>query len=176
MAALELAREGFVGAVSSFQGGALLDDPDFVGAGLQAKLGALLTDHRRRALLALPAQERLLEVVESAARPHAAAWLQALPVPRLGQTMAAVEFRCRLQYHLLIPIFSEVSQCPRCSLPMDRWGDHAVQCRVGVGVANTFRHNVVRDMLLRIGRELLLPVGREPPFPVQVPGMESVLI
>ena len=99
--------------------------------------------------------------------------LQALPVLRLGQTMAAVEFRCRLQYHLLIPMYRAGSRCPRCSGIMDRWGDHAVQCRVGVGVANTFRHNAIRDLILRIGRELSLPVGREPSFPVQVPGLET---
>jgi hypothetical protein len=39
---------------------------------------------------------------------------------------------------------------------------------VGIGVANTFRHNAVRDCHLRIGREVQLPVGREPPLPVQV--------
>ena len=87
--------------------------------------------------------------------------------------MAAVEFRCRLQYHLLIPMYRAGLRCLRCSGIMDRWGDHAVQCRVGVGVANTFRHNAIRDLILRIGRELSLPVGREPSFPVQVPGLET---
>jgi hypothetical protein len=66
-------------------------DPQFIGFGLQHKFGSLLSQQRRRALLALPAQNRLLEVVELAARPHASAWLQALPVVRLGQTMSAVD-------------------------------------------------------------------------------------
>ncbi len=90
---------------------------------------------------------------------------------RLGQTTAAIEFRCRLKYQLLIPMFLEGSRCPRCAVLKDRWGDHAVQW--GWEVANTFWHNAVRNMLLGIGRELSLPVGRERPFPVQVPGLET---
>jgi hypothetical protein len=56
---------------------------------------------------------------------------------------------------------------------MDVWGDHAVQCRVGRGVDNTYRHNVVRDCLFRMGNELQVLVGREPQLPVQVWGMEA---
>ena len=99
MGALRLAQEDFCTEVPVVHQD-LMDESVIAGVGLQAKLGSLLSNHRRRALLALPAQERLLEVIESAARPHAGAWLQALPVLRLGQTMAAVEFRGRLlQYH-----------------------------------------------------------------------------
>ena len=149
----------------------LLDDPLFSDSQLQFKLGSLLSDHYRRALLALPAQERVVEVVQSAGRPHAAAWLQALPVARLGQCMSLVEFRCRLKYHLLIPIYPVGTWCSRCASPMDIWGDHAVQCRVGAGVANTYRHNCVRDCLYRMARDLRLPVGREPSFPVPTPDL-----
>jgi hypothetical protein len=121
----------------------------------------------------LPAQNRLLEVVESAAQPHASAWLQALPVVRMNQTMSAVEFQCRLKYNLLIPLYADGACCPQCSAVMDPWGDHAVQCRVGVGLANTFRHNAVWDCLLRMATELLLPIGKEPPLPVQVLGLST---
>ncbi len=117
--ALRLAQEYFCTEVPLVHQD-LMGDSIIADVGLQAKLGSLLSDHRRRALLALPAKERLLEVIESAARPHAGAWLQALPVLRLGQTMAAVEFRCRLQYHLMIPMYRAGSRCPRCSGIMDR--------------------------------------------------------
>ena len=40
-------------------------------------------------------------------------------------------------------------------------------------VANTYRHNQVRDCLYRVAKELQLMVGREPQFPVQAPGLEA---
>eukprot|EP00884_Botryococcus_braunii_P004203 jgi/Botrbrau1/13784/Bobra.0056s0035.1 len=81
--------------------------------------------------------------------------------------MANVEFRCRLRYQLLIPMFPRGAPCPRCG-QMDRWGDHAVQRRVGHGLAVTSRHNAVRDLLFRIGKEVGAVVTREPPLPVRV--------
>jgi hypothetical protein len=56
---------------------------------------------------------------------------------------------------------------------MDRWGDHAVQCRQGKGVGVTFRHNAVRDILFRICKELGLDVVREPSFQVRGWGAEG---
>jgi hypothetical protein len=56
---------------------------------------------------------------------------------------------------------------------MDRWGDHAVQCRIGKGVAVTYRHNAVRENLYRMARVLGLDVVREPHFPIRVPGAEG---
>eukprot|EP00884_Botryococcus_braunii_P000089 jgi/Botrbrau1/10080/Bobra.0355s0033.1 len=56
---------------------------------------------------------------------------------------------------------------------MHRWGDHAVQCRVGRGVANTYRHNAVRDLLFRVGKEVETVVVREPPLPVRGLGFEA---
>jgi hypothetical protein len=143
----------------------LLDDPLFSDSQLQFKLGSLLSDHYRRALLALPARERVLEVIQSAGRPHAAAWLQALPVARLGQCMCPVEFRFRLKYQFLFHIYPFRTRRP-CASRRDICGDHALQCRVGIGVANTYRHNCVRDCLFRMARDLRLPVGREPSLPV----------
>jgi hypothetical protein len=69
----------------------------------------------------------------------------------------------------MIPMFNDGTPCPRCGLCMDRWGDHAVQCRVGRGVANTYCHNAVRDILIRVGKEVV----REPPFPFRVLGFEA---
>eukprot|EP00884_Botryococcus_braunii_P006641 jgi/Botrbrau1/15979/Bobra.0375s0004.1 len=91
----------------------------------------------------------------------------------MGQVMANIEFRCRLPYQLLIPMSPRGAPCPRCGQEMDRWGDHAVQCRVGRGVAVTFRHNAVRDLLFRIGMEVAAVGTREPPLPVRVVGFES---
>jgi hypothetical protein len=137
------------------------------------KLGNLLAKTRREYLLAPPAPRRLHEVLHSSALPRAHEWLLALPVPRLGQAMLAVDVSCRLMYHLCVPIFPVGAICPCCSLPMDRWGDHAVQCRVGKGIAVTYRHNAVRGILYRMAKELGLDVVRETHFPIHVPGAEG---
>eukprot|EP00884_Botryococcus_braunii_P021563 jgi/Botrbrau1/8090/Bobra.0230s0015.1 len=169
--AVEAARLSFLDVCPDFDW-ELLDEA-FLDTDVQRKLGELLSNIRRRTLLALPAQERLIQVLDSAARPHASGWLQALPVERMGQVMANIEFRCRLRYQLLSPMFPRGAPCPRCGQDMDRFGDHAVQCRVGRGVAVTYRHNAVRDMLFRVGKEVEAVVTREPPLPVRVVGFET---
>eukprot|EP00884_Botryococcus_braunii_P011270 jgi/Botrbrau1/20143/Bobra.0173s0045.1 len=123
--------------------------------------------------LTLPARERLIHVLDSAARPHASGWLQALPVERMGQVMANIEFRCWLRYQLLIPMFPwGGSMSPVWSGDGSVWY-HAVQCRVGRGVAVTSRHNAVWDLLFRIGKEVEAVVTWEPPLPVRVVGFET---
>jgi hypothetical protein len=87
--------------------------------------------------------------------------------------MSMSTFVCLGEYRLLIPMYSEGTRCPRCHVPMDKWGDQAVQCWIGIGVAKTYRHVTVRDCLFRVPRELQLSVGREPQFPVQIPGLAS---
>lgn len=166
------AREMFLSHVGQFDAD-LLDNPEFTQRGLQGKLGLALGSARRDFVLASPALPRLREVVASNSLPHASAWLLALPVPRSGQAMLPIDFSCRLKYSLFIPIYSVGAVCPCCSSPMDRWGDHAVQCRQGKGVAVTYRHNVVRDLLYRLAKDLGLDVAREPHFPVRVPGAEG---
>lgn len=169
---LEAARRAFGDLVGDFDD-SQFDSPDFVRRDLQKKLGSLSAKVRRDSLLAHPAPQRLHEVLLSSSLPHASAWLHALPLPRLGQSMLGVDFSCRLRYQLCIPIFLEGSPCPCCSEPLDRWGDHAVQCRYGKGVSATSRHNAVRDVLFVMGRRLGLDVEREPHFPVRVPGAEG---
>eukprot|EP00884_Botryococcus_braunii_P023541 jgi/Botrbrau1/9871/Bobra.0080s0006.1 len=169
--AVEEARLSFMGFCPEFDW-ELLDDA-FLDTDVQRKLSELLAIKRRHALLALPARERFVQVIESAARPHAHGWLLALPVKRMGQVMSNIEFRCRLLYQLMIPMFPIGAPCPRCGQDMDRWCDHAVQCRVGRGVAFTFRHNAVWDALFRIGKEVEAMVTREPPLPVRVLGFEA---
>jgi hypothetical protein len=169
---VQAAREAFSGLVGAFDG-AVLEDPEYVQRGLQGKLGLALARLRRDFLLASPALPRVQEVGLSSSLPHASEWLLALPVPRAGQAMLAIDFTCRLRYMLCIPIFTEGALCPCCSYPMDRWGDHAVQCNQGKGVAVTYRHNSVRDILFRICKELGIAVEREPSFPVRVPGAEG---
>eukprot|EP00884_Botryococcus_braunii_P022983 jgi/Botrbrau1/9369/Bobra.354_2s0024.1 len=169
--AVEEARLSFLDVCPDFDW-ELLDEA-FLDTDVQRKLGELLSNIRRRTIIALPAQERLIQVLDWAARPHASGWLQALPVELMGQVMANIEFRCRLRYQLLIPMFPGGAPCPRCGQDMDRFGDHAVQCRVGRGVAVTYPQNAVQDMLFRIGKEVEAVVTREEPLPVRVVGFET---
>ena len=129
-AAVSEAKDLYLGLVGSGHVG-ILDDPEVTSTGLQSCLSLILYDVHRKALLALPAQERVVEVVTSAAEGSVSSWLLALPVERLGQTMSPLEFRSRLKYQLCVKLFREGARCPRCSEAMDAWGDHAVQCRGG---------------------------------------------
>eukprot|EP00884_Botryococcus_braunii_P008369 jgi/Botrbrau1/17533/Bobra.0529s0003.1 len=169
--AVEERRSSFLDVCPEFDW-ELLDDA-FLDTDVQRKLRELLSNIRRRALLALPARERLIQVLDSAARPHASGWLQALPVERMGQVMANIEFRCRLWYQLLIPMFPGGAPCPPCGQKMDWFGDHAVQCRAGRGVAVTSRHNAERDLLFRTGKDVEAVATWEPPLPVWVVGSET---
>jgi hypothetical protein len=170
--AVSEARAGFAQTIPAFDVN-VLNTAALSRKGLQGKLGEFASKVRRDVLLARPAIPRLHEVILSAGLPHACQWLQALPLQRLGQGMSAIDFVCRLKYHLLIPLYTEGAVCPCCSQPMDCWGDHAIQCRYGRAVATTHRHNMVRDILFRIARELGVRVEREPHFPVRVPGAEG---
>jgi hypothetical protein len=62
---------------------------------------------------------------------------------------------------------------PEVCNAMDRWGDHAIQCRLGGGGANTYRHKPVRDWLFRMAREFGVSVWREPALSAQIPGSDS---
>eukprot|EP00884_Botryococcus_braunii_P010534 jgi/Botrbrau1/19482/Bobra.0908s0002.1 len=56
----------------------------------------------------------------------------------MGQVMSNIKFWCLLRYQLMIPMFPVGAPCPRFGRDMDRWGDHAVQCRVGHGGGGYF--------------------------------------
>jgi hypothetical protein len=132
------------------------DSTTSLGAAVMAAERAdLLTqlDHKSSALLL------------SSSLPQAFAWLLALPDCRYQLTMDPLAFRCRLAYHLGLPLFHPHQACRFCSSPMDAYGDHALHCGVGRGASHTFRHHRVRDCV----RRLLVAAGftttSEPPLP-----------
>jgi hypothetical protein len=152
---------------------ALFQDPDFVRGKVQAQLSKPLCQRAYRELIDDPARsDRDRAVLHSLAQPGASDWLLALPVPHLQQTMAPEQFRCRLQYQLLIPMFLEGSQCPYCLRELDVWGDHAVHCTSGGDVAIVGRHYSVRNGLDAVLTSARQRVTREPTFPTPVPGQE----
>ncbi|XP_056699878.1 uncharacterized protein [Spinacia oleracea] len=93
---------------------------------------------------------RLVALWKSQQGDHSSAWLRAVPISGLGQTMNGKTYRSVLCYRLGIPLFSDSTPCSACSRVFDGdiYGDHAVSCAGIVGIKH--RHNVVRDTLLDI--------------------------
>ena len=103
--------------------------------------------------------------------PHASDWLSVRPSPPLGLHLRGPEFIFALKYRLGVPLYGSEGECPACSLPSDRMGDHALSCaQYGERIA---RHNVIRDIIfetaasaalapVREGRHLLPGQGAKP--------------
>ena len=93
---------------------------------------------------------RQLALWKSQQGDHTSAWLRAVPISGLGQTMNAKAYRRVLCYRLGVPLFSVTAPCSACSRVFagDIFGDHAVSCAGIVGIKH--RHNVVRDTLVDV--------------------------
>ncbi|XP_071708976.1 uncharacterized protein [Rutidosis leptorrhynchoides] len=85
---------------------------------------------------------------------HTSAWLRAVPILGLGQTMNAKTYRCVLCYRLGVPLFSISTACSACSrvFTRDIFGDHAVSCAVWsssyakvIWITCEFRLNDLKD-------------------------------
>ena len=91
--------------------------------------------------------------------PHASDWLSVCPSPALGLHMRGPEFICALKYRLGVPLYGSEGECPACSLPCDRMGDHALSCaQYGERIA---RHNVLRDIIFETAASAALAPARE---------------
>ena len=106
---------------------------------------------------------RQVALLSCVREPHAQDFLFTIPIDGLGQRMNPRQFRSVLCYRLAVPLFSEGSLCPSCSVHrMDQWGDHAIHCSSEVGVK--FRHNLVRDVLIDICSKVGVAVRKEAPL------------
>ena len=93
----------------------------------------------------LPLQDALR--VQCLQSPLSGAYAQCLPSQTQGLTFSDYEFRLLLKHRLgmaILPPCCTGQPCPRCSLPMDIKGEHALTCRY-----SDFwdRHNLVRDLI-----------------------------
>ena len=85
---------------------------------------------------------RLLNV----ARPHAGAWLNAMPSIALKLALSPAEFNVLVRWWLGAPVCSGKHVCPRCSkVTCDENGYHQTTCRFGGNLG--VRHNGLRDTL-----------------------------
>ncbi|GJZ69890.1 putative reverse transcriptase domain-containing protein [Tanacetum coccineum] len=86
--------------------------------------------------------------------------------PQMMKNLAKCYFRViekGLISKLSVPMLFEGSLCPSCNAHrMDQWGDHAVHCSSEVGV--TFRHNLVRDILVDMCSKVGIMVRKEAPM------------
>ena len=78
---------------------------------------------------------------------YAAAWLRAIPNPKLGLATASHEFVIAVKLWLEIPIFPDFSKAIRCMCghTIDSFGDHLLGC--GHGSLRSRRHNALRDII-----------------------------
>jgi hypothetical protein len=70
--------------------------------------------------------------LERQSRPHAGAWLHAVPNQALDNKFGASDFRTLLRFHLGLPLISSNlvgSPCPLCNTSLDRFGDHILSCQ-----------------------------------------------
>ena len=102
---------------------------------------------------------------------HSGDWLTCAPVRSLGLHLRPPEFVLAAKYRLGLPIYQTEGPCPACLRPMDKFGDHALSCCVGLGRVS--RHNSIRDALFdtavsaglnpkKEGRFLIPGVDRRP--------------
>jgi hypothetical protein len=91
-------------------------------------------------------------------KPHANAWLSAVPSDVLGNTAVIKprNFQIAVRRLLSLPVFdSTLNQlCPYCKLTMDNLGDHALSCKTGGDIIT--RHNAIRNLTNDVATEGLL--------------------
>ena len=92
-------------------------------------------------------------------RPHANAWITALPSTEDGKDtiLAPRTFRTAVSRLLGLPLYKPQTPCPACQQTMDLFGDHALCCKK-TGDTIT-RHNIIRNWVWKVAEDgLLSPV------------------
>ena len=68
-------------------------------------------------------------------------WLTSIPNLWSNTVIDPAAFRCLLKYSIGIPIMSEDQRCPDCGKNQDKFGHHALSCKVASGKID--RHNSI---------------------------------
>ena len=92
---------------------------------------------------------------------HAGAWWGALPSQKEKTHLSGPDFRALAKWWLGMPQMPDHlagAECPRCSVTLDIWGDHAVCCKLN---SLTQRHMALQDSLMDIVRSVGLSCRRE---------------
>ena len=117
--------------------------------GVSQKKVSLKVDLFNQSLLLLHFSEggdkREIARMASLGLPHAGNWLSVVPSPALGLHLRSPEFIPVLKYRLGIQVYSNDAECPVCSSPSDRMGDHALGCCKSNDRIS--RHNILRDVI-----------------------------
>lgn len=70
-------------------------------------------------------------------------WLTTAPNRWNNTTIEPASFRSLIKYYLGIPLMSQDQACPDCKKPQDRFGHHALSCKVASGKID--QHNSIVD-------------------------------
>ena len=132
-------------------------------SGVSQKEASLKVDLQNQSLLLHHINEegeaREIARMASLGLPRAGSWLSVVPSPALGLHLRAAEFIPVVKYRLGLPIYAKDGNCPACSKPSDRMGDHSLGCR------NTSdriaRHNMLRDVIFEAAASADLGPSRE---------------
>ena len=132
-------------------------------SGVSQKEASLKVDLQNQSLLLHHINEegeaREIARMASLGLPRAGSWLSVVPSPALGLHLRAAEFIPIVKYRLGLPIYAKNGNCPACSKPSDRMGDHSLGCR------NTSdriaRHNMLRDVIFEAAASADLGPSRE---------------
>jgi hypothetical protein len=124
-------------------------------------LSSLKVKYQVDEFIASRSSARERHVVE-ACRKDSGTWLLVFPLPHLGMSMSAQEWRCAAWFRLGKQLYSAPSNCPVCKdAVLDVYGIHATYCQ-GYGDA-TARHNAVRNTLWNICKDAKLSVSDSEP-------------
>ena len=58
--------------------------------------------------------------------PHSGDYLYVIPSKSLGLHLRTPDWVSSVKYRLGCSVFSQDGQCPACTKPSDKWGDHAI--------------------------------------------------
>ena len=100
----------------------------------------------------------------------ASSWAFVTPSKDLGHAFTPTQFRTLARWWLGVDIYHEDSTCPmpKCSLPLDSKGDHALSCKHGHGIVT--RHNAVTDQFADVCSRARLAPQREKSLGNRGPG------
>ena len=102
---------------------------------------------------------------KSLLQPTSMQWCSTPPGAARSTLFGHQEFRLSCKYYMGIAIMDQQhagSPCPKCSRPLDIWGDHAVSCSLN---GSTERHYQLRDKLAELAHRAGMAVTKEEALP-----------
>ena len=100
------------------------------------------------------AEHREKARILATSKPHAGAWINALPLPSINTIIPNRLFQISAQRWLGVPLTSTESKCMVCNKPNNNYADHALVC--GSRGDRISRHNGLRKVVAQLARNAAL--------------------